>query len=192
MTERKSRTWTAIVYPESLPENWREILDETHLQWIESPLHDKDKNADGTEKKAHYHLAVIWDNTTTYKSAEEIFKSKLNGTIPQACASLRGLVRYMAHMDNPEKWQYKVEEIKAHGGADLDELLTPTKAYTQAELKKITQFITENQVTEFADFAYYCMSENDAWFEILTTHNTLYINSLIKSVRGKKERTKKE
>lgn len=38
----KGRDWTFIVYPESAPENWREILDETHLRWIESPLHDKD------------------------------------------------------------------------------------------------------------------------------------------------------
>lgn len=188
MAEKQTRTWTAIVYPESLPENWREILDETHLQWIESPLHDKDKNADGTDKKPHYHLAVIWDGPARYSTAEKLFKEALNGTIPQACASLRGLVRYMAHLDNPEKWQYNAEEIKAHGGADLDELLAPTKAYTQKALKEITQYITENQVTEFADFAYYCMSENDAWFEILTTHNTLYINALIRSVRGKQER----
>ena len=34
----KGRDWTFIVYPESAPENWREILDETHLRWIESPF----------------------------------------------------------------------------------------------------------------------------------------------------------
>ena len=40
-----------MVYPESAPENWREILDETRMRWIESPLHDRDINPDGTPKK---------------------------------------------------------------------------------------------------------------------------------------------
>ena len=34
----KGRDWAFIVYPESAPENWREILDETHMRWIESPF----------------------------------------------------------------------------------------------------------------------------------------------------------
>ena len=42
----RTRSWTFIVYPDSAPENWRSILDEDHIQWIESPLHDKDLNAD--------------------------------------------------------------------------------------------------------------------------------------------------
>lgn len=40
----KGRDWAFVVYPESAPENWREILDETRMRWIESPLHDKDFN----------------------------------------------------------------------------------------------------------------------------------------------------
>ena len=184
-TEKKSRAWTAILYPDSLPENWREVLDETHLQWVESPLHDRDLNADGEQKKVHYHVLVMWDGPVTYSCAEKLFHSALHGTVPQACASARGLVRYMVHLDNPEKVQYDVREIKAHGGADIDELLKPTKAYTQQTLKEMTWFIVENKVTEFSDFALYCMTEQEAWFEVLTTHNTLYIKELIKSMRYK-------
>ena len=46
----KGRDWTFVVYPESAPENWRTILDETFMRWVESPLHDKDVNADGEIK----------------------------------------------------------------------------------------------------------------------------------------------
>ena len=53
---QKGRDWTFIVYPESAPLDWRNILDETHIKWIESPLHDKDFNADGTLKKPHWHI----------------------------------------------------------------------------------------------------------------------------------------
>ena len=40
----KSRTWGAVVYPESAPDNWIEILEETRIQFAVSPLHDKDVN----------------------------------------------------------------------------------------------------------------------------------------------------
>ncbi|HDT7711324.1 TPA: replication protein, partial [Enterococcus faecium] len=55
MTSRKTkdertRNWTFVVYPESAPENWREFLDELHVPWVESPLHDKDVNPDGELK----------------------------------------------------------------------------------------------------------------------------------------------
>ncbi|MGQ7458465.1 Rep family protein, partial [Streptococcus suis] len=53
---QKGRDWTFIVYPESAPSNWREILDETHMRWVEFPLHDKDVNADGEIKKPHWHI----------------------------------------------------------------------------------------------------------------------------------------
>ena len=42
LSSEKGRDWTFVVYPESAPSNWRELLDDTHLRWIESPLHDKD------------------------------------------------------------------------------------------------------------------------------------------------------
>ncbi|MES5113939.1 Rep family protein, partial [Lactobacillus gasseri] len=36
------RNWTIIVYPESAPKNWRDIIDSTHVTWVEGPIHDKD------------------------------------------------------------------------------------------------------------------------------------------------------
>ena len=55
----RARTWTFILYPESAPENWRDILDGYHIPWVESPLHDRDVNPDGTVKKAHRHIILL-------------------------------------------------------------------------------------------------------------------------------------
>ena len=54
----RARAWTFIVYPESAPENWRDVLDGFHLQWACSPLHDRDVNATGEPKKAHWHILL--------------------------------------------------------------------------------------------------------------------------------------
>ena len=47
----RARAWTFIVYPESAPENWRDVLDGFHLQWACSPIHDRDVNATGNRKR---------------------------------------------------------------------------------------------------------------------------------------------
>ena len=43
----RTRNWTFVIYPESVSEGWRDILDDEHIQWVESPLHDKDTNPNG-------------------------------------------------------------------------------------------------------------------------------------------------
>lgn len=180
--EKKCRAWNAVVYPESLPANWRELLDETHLQWVESPLHDSDINATGEKKKAHYHLCIVWDGPVTYKCANNLIHEILCGACPQSCHSLRGSVRYMAHLDNPEKWQYNVNDIIGHGGIDLEELLKPSEAYQQELLGRMTDWILENRCDNFARFMAYCRCEHDDWFEIATRRNTGYIRALIDGV----------
>ena len=49
--DKRTRNWMIIVYPDSAPERWEDILDEMHIAWACSPLHDKDVNADGTPKR---------------------------------------------------------------------------------------------------------------------------------------------
>jgi hypothetical protein len=39
---KRSTDWTFIVYPDSAPVDWRDIIDSEHISWNESPLHDSD------------------------------------------------------------------------------------------------------------------------------------------------------
>ncbi len=47
----RTRNFTTIVYPESAPENWMEILGELFIPSLVSPLHDRDTNPTGECKK---------------------------------------------------------------------------------------------------------------------------------------------
>ncbi|MBZ4027453.1 MobV family relaxase [Lactobacillus johnsonii] len=142
----KGRDWAFIVYPESAPKNWREILDETHMRWVESPLHDKDFNPDGTFKKPHWHVMLSADGPITLKAVEKIIEP-LNVPAPQKVGSGRGMIRYFIHLDNPEKYQYSRDEIVAHGGADVErsylnyDLVNRTENYK----RDIEQFINDNK-----------------------------------------------
>ena len=82
--ESRSRTWTFVLYPESAPDNWRDLLDEQHVEWVESPLHDRDINPDGELKKAHIHILLLFSSVKSYEQICEI-TVVLNCPIPQRC-----------------------------------------------------------------------------------------------------------
>ena len=113
----KSRYWAFVGYPESMPDNWLSILNEYHIPMAISPLHDKDLNSDGEEKKAHYHVLLVYGNTTTATNISKISES-VNGTKPIPVMSLKGYYRYLTHKDNPEKYQYSDNDIKLICGFD--------------------------------------------------------------------------
>ena len=114
----KKRNWAFVLYPESAPENWRDLLQQTGIQAAISPLHDKDVNPDGEVKKAHYHVIITYNNTTTYNSVKDLTDS-LNCPIPQPLEQVRGYYRYLTHKDNPEKYQYDEKDITTINGFDI-------------------------------------------------------------------------
>lgn len=187
--EKSSRTrnWTVVVYDESAPANWRELLDEKHIEWIESPLHDKDTNADGTPKKPHRHLLLMFGGVKSYEQVLEFIQA-LNCPIPQRCHNAKALTRYMAHLDNPEKAQYSISDIKGHGGVDIAEMLRPSSSERYALIKEMGSFIKDKEITEFQDIFDYAMANRfDDWFPLLCDSSAFVINQYIKSARHREK-----
>lgn len=183
----RTRNWTFVLYPESAPENWREILDDLHLEWVESPLHDSDINATGEPKKSHFHILILFNGNKTYEQVLEI-TSSVNSTIPQQCHNAKSLVRYMAHLDNPEKFQYSAAEIKSHGGVEIADLLRPSASEKYSMISEIIQYIKANKITEFQDIFDYASAErHDDWFPLICDGSTYVITAYLKSARHRRQ-----
>lgn len=181
---KRARIWTFVVYPDSAPENWRKLLDEQHVQWVESPLHDSDLNADGEVKKAHWHVMVLFSGVKTYDQAKEL-ADLCHAPIPQAVKDKRSMTRYFAHMDNPEKHQYSPADIVAHGGADIsDDLMSKADRY--ALITEMIKFCIDNQVTDMIDLLAYAMeNESSTWLPLLYDNSAYIVNLAIQSIRNK-------
>lgn len=179
----KSRYWAFIVYPESIKENWINILEEKGLIFCVSPLHDKDINPTGEIKKEHYHVLIEYDGPKTWKTIKEEITDEIGATIPKKVESLRGYYRYLTHMDNPEKAQYKIEDIKCYNGFKLD--LTTTEVIKL--LKEITEDIKKLNIKEYVDILDYYndIGDNDKWE--LTSNHTYFIDKYICSKRNKEK-----
>ena len=54
-----ARGWDIIIYPESAPTNWLELLEETRMEIAISPLHDKDINPTTNEVKKARFMALL-------------------------------------------------------------------------------------------------------------------------------------
>ena len=190
--EQRTRNWTFVLYEDSAPDNWREILDELFLEWIESPWHDKDINADGEQKKKHKHILLMFGGVKSYEQVKEI-TDKLCSPIPQRCHNAKAMVRYMAHLDNPEKAQYNVSDIIPHGGVDLAELLRPSSSERYSIIRDIIDYIRSAEITEFQDLMDYASDEHfDDWFPLLCDNCAFVVGQYIKSQRHRAAASKKE
>lgn len=181
--ETRTRNWTIVVYPDSAPENWRDILDAIHIEWVESPLHDKDIDPTGEPKKAHYHVLLMFGGIKSYEQVLEITQM-LNCTIPKRVHNAKSLVRYMAHLDNPDKAQYDMSNIVSHGGVDVADLLKPSSAERYTYIKEMKQWCNEHSIVEFCDLFNYAADERfDDWFPLLCDSCCFVMNQFLKSKR---------
>lgn len=172
-----------IVYPDSAPDGWESLLDEYHVQWCCSPLHDKDINADGTPKKPHWHVILAYDSVKTYDQVQEVTK-QLCAPIPQRVESIRGAVRYLAHMDNPDKAQYDRAEIRTYGGMDIAEYLRTSEQARGNVVRDMCHWVTENGITEMWQLMQYAMDNEPDWWDALITNSGYIMDLYVKSWRN--------
>lgn len=182
----RTRNWSFIVYPDSAPKNWVEIIQEERVPFVVSPIHDSDVNElTGELKKAHFHVLITYSSVKTFEQVKELTDS-LKSTIPQKCKSVKGSVRYMAHLDNPDKAQYEIKDIVGYNGFDvMAQIRTATDRYVM--ISEMADYVESNDIIEFADlFNYARLNRFDDWFPLLCDNSAFIMGQFIKSKRHSK------
>jgi len=181
----KKRNWGFILYPESAPENWFELLQKSGLSGAVSPLHDKDIDPDGNPKKAHHHIILCYPGPTTYNNVAA-FTDSLHATIPQALESVRGNYRYFTHLDNPDKAQYNAADIRAFGGFEYRDYVELTKTEVTKLFREIHELIRSADIYEYSELLDVLLDSDmtDA-YDVAMSH-TLALGKYIDSRRHKK------
>lgn len=188
--DERTRIWSFIAYPDSVPADWEQILTERfNLKWARSPLHDSDTNADETQKKPHWHIVVVFDGKKSYNQIKEI-SDTINATIPQKVHNLQGLMRYFLHLDNPEKAQYDFKDIKAVGINAEVEVFSEKEGKLRV-IREMIEFCEANDIRELCELFNYAMGNESSWFEALSLNSAMVMNMYLKSRRHKAESTAK-
>lgn len=181
----KGRNWAFVMYPESMPENWKDILIETGLPFAISPLHDQDFEPTGEKKKPHYHVICYYENGTTQKCVKECVTDRVNATLPIKLESMVGMYRYHLHLDNPEKYQYDDRLRTFLNGFDTSKVDSLTYTEISKCLKQIQQFIIDNDILEYADLLDLLLNNECYSLWDVASNHTLMLNTYITSRRNK-------
>lgn len=162
--------WRFIAYPDSVPENWLQKLQATHMQIAISPLHDKDTwdhpspatvNAEtgeiipkgarykiGDRKKAHWHGIVKTDRKCGWKDMNALLQNILHCPYIQRCYSLKNSYEYFLHINDPLKYQgyFKDEIIRMNGF-----VIEPTKMEQGILYDEIVSVVIEYGYTTWTE-----------------------------------------
>lgn len=177
----KKRNWGGVVYPESAPEDWKEILKLKGISYAVSPLHNKDIDPTGENKKEHYHIIMCFAGPTTDTTVNGIMK-ELNQPIAIPLESVRGYYRYFTHKDNPDKYQYDEHGIELYNGFDVTDVLNNFEVFSC--LKEIQQFIKDNDILEYSLLMDLLLEAEYMELWNVASSHTLFLNTYITSKRN--------
>lgn len=187
--EQRSNKWAFLLYQDSAPENYLDILEETHIPYVLSPWHDKDVNkSTGEFKKAHKHGALFFESLKSYTQVSDLLTGKLNTpSHVEIVMSPKGMYDYFTHAENPEKSPYNVEDIESGCGFELDKFVA--EQASDEFLNEIIDLIENNDITEFEDLVQYAR-ENNYLLLSLIVDKTYFFARLLDSKRYKPKKKK--
>lgn len=206
----KSREWTCLVYPteDYIKTNypdcpydgadgygtavdgiWQEQLTQTFLEAWVSPLHCDDVNSidpDGTKhyKKPHFHVVLAWNKgTTTFDNAKRICKS-FGGVIePREVGSLRGALRYLCHLDNPEKAQYEPKDVKCFNGAEDYFTAIELASDRDKAIEEMEDFCDRYRITSYRVLSMYARKHHrNSWHRMLASTASYHMKAYVQSL----------
>lgn len=160
MKDKRSNKWAFLIYKESAPDNYLEILEELHIPFILSPWHDKDINTKtGDFKKPHKHGALFFDSLKSYSQVSELIQNKLNAPAHvEIVMSPKGMFDYFIHADNPDKALYDINDIESGSGFELDKFIKEQDS--SIFLNEVIDAIEDNDFVEFEDLVRYARINN--------------------------------
>ena len=158
--EKRSNKWAFLLYQESAPKNYIDILENLHIPFVLSPWHDKDINKEtGEFKKSHKHGALFFDSLKSYSQVSELLTENLNTPAHvKIVMSPKGLYDYFIHAENPEKTLYNIEDVESGCGFELDKFLISNN--NDELFSTIIDIIEEYNFTEFNNLVKYARDEN--------------------------------
>lgn len=145
--ELRSNLWTFCIYPDdSLPDNYLTIINSWVIPVLLSPVHDSDVNGNGMEKKKHIHVMMHF-GARANKSYDQVMKfvDQLHGCPAEVVHNSVGMIRYFVHRDNPEKYQYQVEDMTSFFGFQYLEAFNSISDEDQL-YKRVEDIILENKI----------------------------------------------
>lgn len=182
MTTRKvkARNFAFILYPESIPEDWKEKLETLDIPMAISPLHDKDarelnKSGDVWDlspeelelhnqgklfKKPHYHVMYMAPNPVPIESIRKKIKRKLGDKSISHIEIIDGVQSYFKYLTHEssdaikkKKHKYDKNDIVYLSNFDIDRYITLDDVQKKEMFNAITKAIRAHGLANIFDLS---------------------------------------
>lgn len=164
MRKVRRKFWTFVMWPKDDADMSDDVvrhdfrsdiasrLSDMVIPSLISPIHDKDFKDGSTVElaKPHVHVISLWENPTRYNvvlNALQIGCGFEGVKYIQPVVNIRAMMRYLIHLDNPEKIQYSPLDVIEVAGAQYvleDETCSETviAAIIDNHIQTLTQALT--------------------------------------------------
>ena len=131
-------------------EDFFERLEALKLPVFVSPLHDSDVKDDGSLKKPHYHVILRYSSQVTVSHATRDLLSLGVSQPPEIVKSLRAYSRYLCHLDQPDKAQYRIDDVREYMCSDYKDVCKlTTSADVMSQMDAIEDIIDELEIISY-------------------------------------------
>lgn len=120
-------------------------------------LHDKDITEEGEPKKPHYHVILDYNNPHEFSA----ISNKFEGAHIENIKSFENAIQYLTHKNNPEKYQYRFEDIKTNNIDWLNEAYNIDIIISKRfDFNKIPEYFKEyKEIKEINNFVVFLLAK---------------------------------
>lgn len=161
MAKEKSRYFTFLLYPDSIPVDWEMKLEAIGVPMAISPLHNRDKSTvEGQQyKKTHYHVIYIAKNPVTADSVRWKIKQTLGdkslAKVQIVVQSLESMYLYLTHESKDavakNKHKYSKKDITLINNFDIDRYITLDVEDKDDMLNDVCDMIDEHDLANMRE-----------------------------------------
>ncbi|MCM1050250.1 MAG: Rep family protein [Clostridiales bacterium] len=182
--EQRFYSYTFEMYVESLPQSFEEELKNLHCK-VAYILHDRDKYAEsdlkkyiknnegkppdwkvGDIKKPHYHIVLKFENLKSIKGVL-LMLAPLEVKYIEPVQTERGMIRYLIHIDDVEKYQYNKKDIVLYGGYNIDKFFESDKDINDIKKELRNILLKDNGFYTYNYFDFYNYIADNYSYEYL-------------------------
>ncbi|MBB1071113.1 replication protein [Limosilactobacillus reuteri] len=179
--DKRSSKWAFLIYKESAPQNYQQVLERIHVPYMLSPWHDKDIDPKTKKlKKAHKHGVLYFDTLKSYSQVVELLKPLKGPKHIEIVHSTTGMYDYFVHADSPSKEPYDKKDIEYGCGFNISKFLDSQDPVGQ--INEVLSIIDDKNISEFNTLVNAIRGENTNLLELLAS-KTYFFSKYVDSRR---------
>lgn len=170
--EKKCRCWWFVQKIKHLPEDWRSQLAELMIPGAYI-VHDRcfktdEETGETVPKDPHIHCILEFGNAVRAQTVLNALPDSFGVLFCKPVPNKIGAYRYLMHLDQPEKVQYRLDEI-----TDMSGFKVSVSAALNVGFTDLFTFITENQITSFSALLAVLVNDRPEYLDYVTAHVNL-------------------